>query len=130
MATREFKFNKNELELVIEGNTYGINPFDERITHLQREFAVEAERISEKISGTDEDVAASIDLCRDFIDSVLGNGETAKIFENRSVSIYDLFDVVNYINDEIRAEREKRLTVYNKNPRYNTYKKNRRRYGK
>lgn len=130
MATREFKFSKNELELVIEGNVFRINPYDEDIVELQREFSQRAQKMAEKTESGDEDGAECIRLCSGFIDDVLGGGAVRLIFKNRKIGVYDLFDVVNYINDEIRTEREKRLTIYNKNPKYNTYKKERRRYAK
>lgn len=130
MATREFKFNKNELELIVEGNVFRINPYDEDIVELQREFSQAAQKMAEKTESSDEDGAESIRLCSNFIDDVLGGGATRLIFKKRKIGVYDLFDVVNYINDEIRTEREKRLMEYNKKPKYNTYKKDRRRYAK
>lgn len=122
MATREFRFNENKLELVIEGNVYAINPFDESIVARQSEFSAAATQMAQSMKATDEDGEKSVRLCIEFIDGVLGEGATARIFENRKIGVYDLFDVVNYINDEIRIEREKRMSGYNKNPKYNTHR--------
>lgn len=112
---RRFEFRDNTLELDIAGNIFQIDATaPETVQQIQR-FAIEAQERATKLAKRDdfyEAMKEAIQFCLDTIDSILGTGAAEKIFTGRKINLYDCLDVINFIVEEIEADRAERFKAY------------------
>ena len=112
---RRFEFRDNTLELDIAGNIFQIDATAPETVQQIQKFAVEAQERATKLAKRDdfsEAMKEAIQFCLDTIDSILGTGAAEKIFTGRKINLYDCLDVINFIVEEIEADREERFKAY------------------
>lgn len=112
---RRFEFRDNTLKLDIAGNIFQIDTTAPETVQQIQKFAIEAqERAAELAKRKDfsEAIKEAIQFCLDIIDSILGAGAAEKIFAGRKINLYDCLDVINFIVEEIEADREERFKAY------------------
>ena len=112
---RRFEFRDNTLKLDIAGNIFQIDATAPETVQQIQKFAVEAQERATKLAKRDDFFEAMkevIQFCLDTIDSILGAGAAEKIFAGRKINLYDCLDVINFIIEEIEADREERFKAY------------------
>ena len=112
---RRFEFRDNTLKLDIAGNIFQIDATAPETVQQIQKFAVEAQERATKLAKKDdfsEAMKEAIQFCLDTIDSILGTGAAEKIFAGRKINLYDCLDVINFIIEEIEADREERFKAY------------------
>ena len=115
---RKFEFRDNTLKLDIAGNIFEIDVTAPETVQQIQKFVIEAQEraaVLAKRKDFSEAVKEAIQFCLDIIDSILGAGAAEKIFAGRKVNLYDCLDVINFIVEEIEADREERFQKYSPN---------------
>lgn len=101
-----FQFKDNVIHLDITGNKFDVNYTTELIKNSQdfkEKVSLKAKELDESKSKKEYGriIDESIEIMKDAINLVCGEGATDKIFEGRATNFYDYVDVLNYIQEEI-----------------------------
>lgn len=110
---KQFSFNKNSVEIDIQGNTFELDPIAAEKIFME---------LGNKIKGlpggeadmADPDMVLSV--CKDIknaLEKLLGKGACKKIWADRTVSFYDCLDLVIFITSEIQAFTNAKIKGYN-----------------
>lgn len=116
MSKNTFTFNfndKNKLKLDIAGEVFYVDTTDIEMIKEIDKFAHEAAKIANK--GEKEGVEALeevISYCVKFVDTILGDGATKKIFKDRKISLFDLLDLIEFLTNRISEDRADKLKNY------------------
>lgn len=107
----KFKFRNNSLKLEIEDCIFEITMEDFRNANRFLEIAKKAEDLQG--SENEEDL---LNLIREIVDEILGEGATNKIFKDRPLNISDGIDLIIFLNQEInKFKAEKLNAIYSVN---------------
>ena len=119
-----FQFNDNIIHLDIAGVNFDIN-YTPQLLKDSKEFGEKAMAKSKDLDVKksreeyNKAIDESINLMKDTINLICGEGATDKIFKNRQDNFYDYIDVVKYIQGEV-------IKFQNKNKdRFDKYSPNR-----
>lgn len=115
---KKFEFSNNNLELDILGNIYELDVTDPETLRRILNFADEAKVKGEELETREDYVDAleeTIQFCLDTIDSILGEGESKKIFKGQKVSLFNALDVINYIVTEVKDHNNQKFKAYSPN---------------
>lgn len=111
----KFKFRDNTLKLDIEDKTYEVDISNFEQSEKLLTIAKDAMKIGEQ-GNTEKTVETMIMMIEDAIDTILGNGATKDIFQDRKINLLDLLDLLAYITEEITEFRANKLEkVYSVN---------------
>lgn len=116
--SKRFEFRDNRLKLDIAGNIFEIDTTDLELIKELQTFSVEAHKKAEELSKKDDYInalAEAIQFCLDYIDKILGDGASKKIFANRKVNFLDCLDVINFIVSEVNEFRIEKFQQYSPN---------------
>lgn len=116
MVKNTFSFNNGgKLKLDIAGEVFYVDSSDIQMIKEIDRFAKEAIGLADK--GQKEGVEALeevINYCVEFVDTILGEGATKKIFKDRRVSLFDLLSLIEFLAERISEDRVERLKNYTK----------------
>ena len=104
----KFKFRDNTLKLEIEDKTYNVDISNFEQSEKLITIAKDAVKIGEQGNST-ETVETMIRMIEEAIDTILGNGATKDIFQNRKINLLDLLDLLGHTTDEITEFRSNKL---------------------
>lgn len=110
--TKSFKLGTPSLEIDIEGKKYQIKLNQKGLLESFEVLATEAYALSES---KNTDVQKLYDVCRSFIEAVLGEGSFNVIFEGREVDVDDCLGLIAFISSELLAFKESRMSYYTVN---------------
>lgn len=114
---KEFNFRDARVKLKIAGHVFEVD-MGKRALH--EELATFSQRALEysKALKTSKDAKKTLEEATQFIlmsiDKILGQGASAKIFQDRTADLADATDVVNFILQSLNQAREKRMQRYQK----------------
>lgn len=95
----QFRFKKNEVVFDIEGVTYSV-PI-ERAQNAMSKLGLMQEEAAK--AQNEEQIAALCEKIVGIIDDMITPGSCAAMFGSRSVSLFDLCDLVAYMAEEVTA---------------------------
>lgn len=111
----KFKFRDNTLKLEIEDKTYILDISNFKDTKKLLTIADEAVKVSED-GNTPETIEKMMTMMENAVDTILGEGATKEIFEDREINFLDLIDLLVFLSNEISAFRSEKLEkVYSVN---------------
>lgn len=109
-----FQFKDNAIHLDIAGNVFNINYTEELLINIKNFYekaAAQAEEIRDS-KDYNKTLDKSINLLKETIDNICGEGAANKIFKDREVNLYDLIDVINYIYTEVGNFQKEKKNKY------------------
>lgn len=112
-----FQFKDNAIHLDIAGNVFNINYTEELLINVKNFYekaAAQAEEIRDS-KDYNKTLNKSINLLKETIDSICGEGTANKIFKDREANLYDLIDVINYIYTEVSNFQKEKKNKYSVN---------------
>ena len=118
---KKFEFGKNLLELDIAGEIFQIDTTDPRLIENAEEYGKKMQKYANraeeraKEAGSGKAMEEMIQICVDFIDIILGEGATKKIFKDRKINFLDCIDIINFVTAEIQQVRNNKLQQYSPN---------------
>lgn len=104
----KFNFRDNTLKLEIEDKLYNVDISNFEQSEKLLSIANDALKIGEQ-GNSKETVEVMISMIEDAIDTILGEGSTKEIFQNRKINLLDLLDLLAYITEEITKFRSNKL---------------------
>lgn len=115
---KKFNFKDNDLKLEIEGETFKLDTSNPELISRVVDFGNEATKRAKELENEDSYVEALeqlIAFCTDSIDTILGEKASKRIWKDRSVSLFDAMDVINYIIASVKEDREDKFNKYTPN---------------
>lgn len=118
-----FKFEKNLLELEINGEHYEVDVFDPEFVAKYEPLQKETEALLETLPEREkekghETITELMELQVKIIETFIGEGEVKKVFGDRPIKFLDLVDLLAYLNNarsEFEAEKMETATAYSPN---------------
>ncbi|MCR1897815.1 hypothetical protein NSA47_02280 [Irregularibacter muris] len=117
MAKR-FEFKNNNLKLDISGHLFEFDTTNPELVKRVLTFSEDAQKLSNELTKREDYVVAleeTIEFCIKTLDSILGEGASKKIFVGREVGLFDCLDIINYLMDEVKADRDTKFQAYSPN---------------
>ncbi len=112
-----FQFKDNVIHLDIAGSVFNINYTEDLLINIKNFYekaTIQAKEIRDS-KDYSETLSKSIELFKETIDSICGEGATNKIFKDREANLYDLIDVINYIYTEVANFQREKKNKYSAN---------------
>lgn len=111
---KQFKFRDHRTEIKIEDQTFHVDGTDPKILRKLENFGREAQEQS-FLTGEEsrvEEVEKTMEFMKSSIDDILGEGASEDIFRGRSVSFFDMLDLLEFLKDQILTGQDEKFEQY------------------
>lgn len=106
MANR-FEFRKHSCEVDIAGHKFELD-CSSKMGETMKNLSVEFNRVADEMQGNKISTDQALKCYLKSIDTMLGDGAAAEIFEGRDATLDDAADVIYYLMNIIRAYNTRR----------------------
>lgn len=111
---KKFEFRDHSTKLDIAGHIFRVDVTDTEVLDKIMGFAEEAQKMEfdETEKNYIEQLEDSMQFLQNSIDDILGEGAAKTIFEDRTVSFFDLLDILDYIKTVFINARKEKFAPY------------------
>lgn len=115
---KSFEFKDHSTKLDIAGSIFEVDITDTEVLDRIMKFAHDAQELNKEMSERPDEanfidqLKESMQFLQNAIDEILGEGACNTIFEDRTVSFFDLLDVLEYIKNVFIESRKEKFTPY------------------